>query len=236
MCADILNALGYKNVVPITPKGRSDGGRDITFTTETGGKGLACVTLRQDSDNKFHEDFSLRKKGDFEKYFLFTNKYLTAEQKRKYIRYCLDSLDAELIPQDIEALRSLLDSGSKSIRQRYLYIDDNKSEVVRKHITKLLKYPATLSGENFKDRMNLVEWRLARPIHREIYYYIAEIDDDELNEVPGIDKTLHTYKEYYYNFCLSANDLVDQCKKIIGIHTKTQFQFIHGWSIYFDYF
>ena len=42
MCADILNALGYKNITPIAPKGGSDGGRDITFETETGGKGLAC--------------------------------------------------------------------------------------------------------------------------------------------------------------------------------------------------
>jgi hypothetical protein len=84
--------------------------------------------------------------------------------------------------------------------------------------------------------MNRVEWRLAWPIHKETYYYISEIDDDELKEVPGIGKTLHTYKEYYYNFCLSANVLVDKCKNIISTQTKTQFQFNHGWSIYFDYF
>lgn len=36
MCTDILNALGYKDVVPIAPRGGSDGGKDITFTTESG--------------------------------------------------------------------------------------------------------------------------------------------------------------------------------------------------------
>jgi hypothetical protein len=86
MSADILNSLGYKDVVLIAPRGGSDGGRDITFTTETDGKGLVCVTLRPDSERKFNEDFSQRKKGDFEKYFYITNQYLTAPQKKKYIR------------------------------------------------------------------------------------------------------------------------------------------------------
>src|SRR4030042_4390253 len=83
MCADILNALGYKDVTPIAPKGGSDGGRDITFTTETGCKGLACVTLRKDSETKFDEDFTQRKSGEYEKYYFFTNRYLTATQKLK---------------------------------------------------------------------------------------------------------------------------------------------------------
>jgi hypothetical protein len=128
MAADILNGLGYKHVTPIAPRGGGDGGRDITFTTETGTKGLACVTLRTDSDKKFTEDFGQRKKGEFEKYYFFTNQYLTSHQKNRYIRHCLDSLDAELIPWDIEALRSLLDSKFKSIRKRFLHIDDGESE------------------------------------------------------------------------------------------------------------
>jgi hypothetical protein len=128
MAADILNELGYKHVIPIAPRGGSDGGKDITFTTETGAKGLACVTLRIDSDRKFTEEFNQQKKGEFEKYYFFTNQYLTVNQKNKYIRYCLDSLNAELIPQDIEALRSLLDSKYKSIRKQYLHIDHDKSE------------------------------------------------------------------------------------------------------------
>lgn len=129
MVADILNGLGYKHVTLIAPRGGSDGGKDITFTTEAGGKGLACATLRIDSDKKFKEDFTQRKKGEYEKYYFFTNQYLTANQKNKYIQHCSDILEAVLIPQDIEALRSLLDSKFKSIRRQYLFIDDDDSEI-----------------------------------------------------------------------------------------------------------
>lgn len=73
MCADILNALGYKDVVLIAPRGGSDGGMDITFSTENGGKGLACVTLRKDIEVKFKQDFSQRTVGEYEKYVLFCN-------------------------------------------------------------------------------------------------------------------------------------------------------------------
>lgn len=127
MAADILNALGYSDVIPIAPRGGSDGGQDITFTTESGGKGLACVTLRKDSDKKFNEDFSQREKGDFEKYIFITNQYLTADQKKKYIRFCLEQLDAELVTSDIEALRSLLDTPLKSIREHYLHIPETSA-------------------------------------------------------------------------------------------------------------
>src|ERR1700748_159825 len=99
MAADVLNALGYKEVTPIAPRGGSDGGRDITFTTETGGKGLACATLRKDSETKFNEDFSQRKEGEYEKYYFFTNCYLSATQKIKFAKYTVDNLKAELITQ-----------------------------------------------------------------------------------------------------------------------------------------
>ncbi|MBA2394052.1 MAG: restriction endonuclease [Ktedonobacteraceae bacterium] len=56
MSADILNALGYKDVVLIAPRGGSDGGKDITFTTESGGKGLGCVTLRKDYNGPITRD------------------------------------------------------------------------------------------------------------------------------------------------------------------------------------
>jgi len=122
-CADILIALGHKDVVLIAPRGGGDGGMDITFTTESGGKGLACVTLRKDIEAKFNEDFSKRQAGEFEKYFLFCTAHLTAQQKLKFARYCLDTLQAEFVSQDIEALRGLLDTFA-SIRERYLGIKD----------------------------------------------------------------------------------------------------------------
>src|SRR5260221_12776309 len=124
MCTDILNALGYKDVVPIAPRGGSDGGKDITFTTESGGKGLACVTLRKDIETKFNEDFSQRQAGELEKNMLFCTVYLTAPQKLKFAGYCLEYLQALLMPMDIETLRSMLDSELKPIRETYLYIKD----------------------------------------------------------------------------------------------------------------
>src|SRR5436305_159748 len=112
MSADILNVLGYRDIVLIAPKGGSDGGRDITFVTPDGKKGLACVTLRDDSDTKFHSDFSQRKKNEYQIYVFVTNQYLSSQQKDKYGKYCIDNLNAEFLPQDVEALRVLLDSPS----------------------------------------------------------------------------------------------------------------------------
>ncbi len=121
MSADILNASGYKDVVLIAPRGGSDGGKDIIFTTQDGRTGLACVTLRKDIDRKFDEDFSQRKAGEFGIYMLFCTAYLTASQKSKYTQYCLTTLHAQFIPKDIETLRSLLDSSIQWIRDKYLY-------------------------------------------------------------------------------------------------------------------
>jgi len=126
MCADILFALGYKDVELIAPRGGSDGGKDITFTTESGGRGLACVTLRGDIEKKFFEDFSKRRAGEFEKYIFFCTAYLTAQQKLKFAQYVVNTLHAELVSQDIEVLRSVLDSVLPSIREQYLGIKDDK--------------------------------------------------------------------------------------------------------------
>ncbi len=115
MSADILNALGYKDVVLIAPRGGSDGGRDITFTIESGGKGLACVTLRKDIEVKFKQDFSLHTAGEYNKYVLFCTTHLTAKQKLDFISFCMNTLQAEFVPTDIEALRSLLDSALSHI-------------------------------------------------------------------------------------------------------------------------
>lgn len=236
MCADVLNALGYKNVTPIAPRGGSDGGRDITFTTETDGKGLACVTLRKYSEIKFKEDFEQRKSGDYEKYYFFTNQYLTSSQKLNFAKFCVDELNAELVVQDIEALRSFLDSSLQGIRKRFLHLDDDASAQVRKHITKILKYPATLSANNFQDKTGIAERMMTKPFHREIYYYVNDIDDEELQEIPVIGMTLHRLKEKYYNLCLRLNGLTEKCKEIISTQTVNEFQFIHGWVIYFNYF
>ena len=123
MSADILNSSGYKNVVLIAPRGGSDNGMDITFSTDDGRKGLACVTLQKDINAKFDEDFSKRRMGEFNIYILFCTAYLTASQKLRFKKYCLDMLQAEFVAFDIEALRSLLDSKLQVTRERYLSLN-----------------------------------------------------------------------------------------------------------------
>jgi len=137
MCADILIALGYEDIVPVAPRGGSDGGMDITFKNQRGEKGLACVTLRKDIMVKFKEDFSQRTAGESNVYILFCTKYLTHKQKLEFAKYCLNTLQAEFVPKDIEALRSLLDSSLKSIRESYLGIKDDSKGVTEEALEKL---------------------------------------------------------------------------------------------------
>src|SRR5260370_2176347 len=137
MCADILIAQGYEDVVLVAPRGGSDRGMDITFRNQRGERGLACVTLREDIMVKFKEDFSQRRAGEFDIYILFCTAYLTNKQKVACAKYCLDTLQAEFVPKDIEALRSLLDSSMKSIRETYLHIKDESKGVNAEALVKL---------------------------------------------------------------------------------------------------
>lgn len=136
MCADILIAQGYEDVVLVAPRGGSDGGMDITFRNQRGERGLACVTLREDIMLKFKEDFSQRRAGEFDIYILFCTAYLTHKQKVGCAKYCLDTLQAEFVPKDIEALRSLLDSSLKSVRETYLHIKDDSKGVNEEALVK----------------------------------------------------------------------------------------------------
>jgi hypothetical protein len=237
MCADIMNALGYKDVVLIAPKGGADGGRDITFTTSDGGKGLACVTLRGDSDKKFKEDFHQRTKGEYAEYLFFTNRSLTSPQKIAYEKYCVNTLEAGFLPQDIEALRSLLDSALTTIRKNYLHIDDDQTLKLKRQITKLFKYPKTLSPDNYKDRAGYAEWYLTDIVARELYYSICDIEDSDIVQTLDIGQMLLDYKEQYYAFCEQTQNLTQRCKDLISRQPLQGIQFQYGWlSIFFNYF
>jgi hypothetical protein len=122
MCADILLGSGYDDVVPIAPRGGADEGKDITFRFDTDKRGLACVTLRKDIAAKFKEDFYQRKPGEFAKYYLFCTSHVSPKQRAGFERYCLESLQADLVVQDIEALRGLLDVRFSDIKSRYLHL------------------------------------------------------------------------------------------------------------------
>jgi hypothetical protein len=128
MCAAILIALGYKKVVPIAPRGGGDDGKDIEYETESGARGLGCVTLQGDKeiDAKFTRDFSKRHPGDYEEYMFFCKAHLTASQKFKFAQYCMNTLQALFTPYDIEALALLLDNDIrlKEIKEKYLYISN----------------------------------------------------------------------------------------------------------------
>jgi len=132
MAADILNSLGYKNVELIAPRGGSDSGKDITFTTDDGRNGLACVTLRKDIDAKFKEDFYKRRAGEFSIYILFCTAHLTASKKLKFRQYCLHTLQAEFVSKDIETLRSLLDTTMRPIKEKYLHISSDNAYISEK--------------------------------------------------------------------------------------------------------
>lgn len=140
MSADILNKLGYKNVIPIAPKGGSDDSKDITFLNYDGEPALACVSLRKDANTKIMSDLSARKKGEFTEYTFFTNQYLTSTEKKKITKFCLEKLDAQFVSRDIELLRSLLDTNLKSIRKNYLHIDNVETVEYSVKATEIRRY------------------------------------------------------------------------------------------------
>lgn len=134
LCADILNEQGHRDVVLMAPRGGADNGKDITFTNPANQRCLACVTTRKDIERKFQEDFGRRQPGDYEVYYLFCTTYLTTTQKNSFSDYCRQKLDADFVPQDIEATRSLLDNRLTNIRYKYLGITEFHAEALAKLI------------------------------------------------------------------------------------------------------
>ena len=126
MTSDILNRLGYADVTPIAPKGGSDGGKDVTFSNYDHEPALACVSLRKDAKSKILSDLKKRKTNDYREYTFFTNQYLTSDEKIEIAKYCIEHLNAQFVPRDIEALRSLLDTQMQDIREQYLGIENKE--------------------------------------------------------------------------------------------------------------
>ena len=125
MSADVLNAEGRSDVTLIAPRGGSDDGKDLTFTTRNGRKGLGCATIgyKDNIERKFYADFSQQKPGEYQVYIFFCTAYTSSSTKGEFRQYVSENLHAELIIRDIEALRSLLDTTCQDIRKRFLHID-----------------------------------------------------------------------------------------------------------------
>src|SRR5262245_37686611 len=116
MAADILNALGYAGVDPMAPGGGPDGGVDIRFQ-DAGSPGIACVTLRQDIEKKFHEDVGkVTASGGL--IALFCRVCVSPQLRMRFTKAALDK-GYRLDVFDLERLRSLLDNSLKEIRRRY---------------------------------------------------------------------------------------------------------------------
>lgn len=140
MCADILNSLGYQHVTPIAPQGGNDGGKDIEYTTSDKSKGLACVSLEKKYKTKFISDLNKHKKGDYSKYIIFSNQYITAKNKKDIQTHCVNRLDTYCEIKDIECLRSLLDTTFQQIREKYLNIKTEDNIQFHFKITKITHY------------------------------------------------------------------------------------------------
>ncbi len=125
MSSDVLNAEGHSDVTLIAPRGGSDEGKDLIFTTRDGRKGLGCATTgyKDNIERKFYADFSQRKPDEYQVYIFFCTAYISSSKKEKFRQYVSENLHAELIIRDIEALRSLLDTTCQYIRKHFLHID-----------------------------------------------------------------------------------------------------------------
>lgn len=93
-----------------------------------------------------------------------------------------------------------------------------------------------LRPANYKDRAGLAEWRLSSPASRELFYNLIDIDDKGIEEIPELGSLLLTYKQQYYFFRQHTNTLTGTCKKLISQQPLNEYQFIHGWTIYLEYF
>ncbi len=90
MSSDVLNAEGHSDVTLIAPRGGSDEGKDLTFTTRNGRKGLGCATIgyKDNIERKFYADFSQRKPGEYQVYIFFCTvvlqKFLSSSKKNVF--------------------------------------------------------------------------------------------------------------------------------------------------------
>jgi hypothetical protein len=137
MAADVLNGLGYSVVEPMAAAG-GHGGRDIIFQ-EAGTPGVAFVTLDRNIRDKFKRDLAKQRDGEG-LITLFCNVDVSPSMKLTFAKEAI-AKGYRIEVFDLERLRSLLDSGLKDVRRRYLQIDDEPAARMRSEIARCYAFP-----------------------------------------------------------------------------------------------
>jgi len=198
MCADILNALGCQKVEPMAPSGGPDGGKDIIFY-EGETKCAVFVTLRTDIGKKFDEDSQkLTIQNGFDKIVLFSNQNITRKQKEDFIRLINSKGIHFLEIYDLERLRSLLDASLKSIRKKYLQIDDEISEKILAAVKKTLDFPDAVVIES--EKPNPLESMFFDILPRKLFYTLLDYNRKDISEITQIGSELNDFQTDYYQF------------------------------------
>lgn len=228
MAADVLNALGYSGVEPMAPGGGADGGRDISFR-EGDTSGIAFVTLDKKIREKFKRD--LAKQENAEGIIaLFCNVDVSPSMKLAFAKEAI-AKGYRLAVFDLERLRSLLDSGLKDVRRRYLHIDDEVAARLRSEVTKLLRFPSAVP--DVVDPSTLFERMLANKLPCRLFDLIMRYDEKDVLEVPEIGSALHDYLTRYYQFRQKVLRL--EHGLIVKIGQIVRVRFKEGWVIYLKY-
>lgn len=228
MAADVLNRLGYSGVEPMAAAGGPDGGPDIKFQ-EADTPGIAFVTLDKNIRDKFRRD--LAKQPDAEGLIaLFCNVDVSPSMKLVFAKEAIaKGYRVEVF--DLERLRSLLDSGLKDVRRRYLQIDDEPAARLRSEIRRLLRFPAATPSASVPP--TVIETLLRDELPQRLFNLLVGYEEGVITEVPGTGLALHDYLHRYYQFRQDALRIESDLRSRIGQIVPVRF--IEGWRIYLRY-
>jgi len=226
--ADILNALGYRNVEPMAPAGGADGGCDIRFR-DGDEPGMAFVTLEKKIREKFQRDLGKHDSGEG-LIGLFCNVDVTPGQKLNFAKDAI-AKGFRLEVFDIERLRSLLDSSLKEIRRRYLGIDDELTAQLRSQMAKLLRFPKAVPDD--AKPPTVLETMLRDQIPRRLFELFMKYDEAVVREVPSIGGTFYEFMKMYYEFRTKVNEVEEELFMAAGKLSRSAFP--AAWRIHLRY-
>lgn len=228
MAADILNALGYSAVAPISPGGGSDGGQDTKFK-DGEVSGIAFVTLEKNIKTKFKEDLAKQSNGN-DIIALFCNVSIPYATRLIFTRDAL-SKGYTLEVFDLERIRSLLDSRLKDIRRKYLHIDDEVATKLKSEVNTLLQFP--LIEQNTIKPTTIFEKLLKEKLPRMLFELLIKYSQNDIKETTDIGEILHDYRTTYYAFIEKASFI--ESNLLSRISKMVQVDFRDAWHIYLQY-